>query len=99
MINVNERHSPFLILFHAISLVIIYIYCYTFQLKYVFREGGGERVTCRDSKLTKRLRSDVFVWGGGAVGGGEEEGKRELRRENAAFLASDYTGREGMIAG
>ena len=87
MINVNERHSPFLILFHAISLVIIYIYCYTFQLKYVFREGGGERVTCRDSKLTKRLRSDVFVWGGGAVGGGgrrrekgAKKGKRGLPR-------------------
>ena len=42
----------------------------------------------------------MFLFGGvGRWGGGEEEGKRELRRENAAFLASDYTGREGMIAG
>ena len=90
MNNVNEIHSPFLIFISA-----------QFQLKHVFREGRGERVTCRDSKLTNLTCDQLFFFGGGGGGGGGGERRRE-KGEGKTRLSPRLIiqgGREGMITG
>ena len=82
MNNVNERHSPFLIFiscnFSGDNIHIL-LHLPT-QFKYVFREGGGEHVTCRDSKLTKPAIMCFCLGGGGGAGGGGRRREKGAKR-------------------